>query len=102
MLRSVSAQLRAKRPKRDTGYGVARDEVVLARELIVALEKVEKAAPLYPPGSPTVKGFADELFDKATSLLARAHVIELWIGADEIDYEGEVVYDGGKSDRSVA
>jgi HEAT repeat protein len=79
-----------------------REEAAEVREMLAALEKVEKTASLYPPGSGVLRDFTEDLFLKLGRLLGKVQVLELAVGADEIEYEGEVVYDGTKSERSLA
>jgi hypothetical protein len=79
-----------------------REEQGEVKEVVAALEKVEKTASLYPPGSGVLRDFIEDLHTRLARLLGRVQVIELGVGVDEIEYEGEVVYDGTKSDRSLA
>lgn len=74
----------------------------MVKDIVASLEKLEKTAALYPPGSGVLRDFTDELHGRLARLLARVRVLELAVGADEIEYEGEVVYDGSKSDCSLA
>jgi hypothetical protein len=92
------------RKKRGGGAegGAPRPEVPEVRDLCNALDKIERSASLYPPGSGILRGFIDDVDNRLASLLERLQVVELSIGADEIEYEGEVVFDGTKLDRSIA
>jgi hypothetical protein len=95
---------RFRKPRRAPGQAgdVSREELALVQQLVVALERIERAAGLYPPGSPAIQALVDELHAKAQAALARTKVVELHVGADVIEYEGHVVYDGSKGERSLA
>jgi len=95
---------RWKRPRRAPGAAreVPKEELAEVREVVVALDRAEKAAGLYPVDSPVLQGIAEDLHARLTPLLKRQKVVELHVGADEIEYEGEVVLDGSRSERSLA
>jgi len=101
MIRSQQ-RFKSKRRQREAGRAANPEEVAAAHDILVALEKVDKNAAIYPAGSPTIQGFADELFAKATALLAKTRIVDFSVGANEIEYEGEVVLDGAKQERSLA
>ncbi|MGH7298739.1 MAG: hypothetical protein ACRELB_27610, partial [Polyangiaceae bacterium] len=101
---SLPSRRRWRRPKRSAAQdqGSLREEIAQVREVVASLDKVEKAASLYPAGSGVLREFVDDLHARLSRHLARARVLELAVGADEIEYEGENVYDGTKSERSLA
>lgn len=74
-----------------------REEVGEAREIVLGFERLDKSNMLYPSGSTVLRQQLEDLYDRVQRFLARLHALELTIGADEIEYESEVVYDATKS-----
>ena len=51
------ASRRWRKKKGGAGDGAPRPEAADVRELVAALDKIERSASLYPPGSPILRGF---------------------------------------------
>jgi HEAT repeat protein len=72
-------------------------EVAEVREIVLSLERLDKSSQLYPQGSAVLRQHLDETYERLAKFLARAHALELTIAGDEIEYEGEVIYDATRS-----
>jgi hypothetical protein len=74
-----------------------REEVAEVKELLLGLERLDKSWGLYPSGSAVLKQQVDDVHTRLSNFLSKVHAMELSIAGDEIEYEGEVVYDASKS-----
>ncbi|HVY61542.1 MAG TPA: HEAT repeat domain-containing protein [Planctomycetota bacterium] len=78
-----------------------REEVAEVKEIVLGLERFEKSTQLYPAGSAILKQQLEEVYERLSRFLHRVQALELAVVGDEVEYEGETVYDATKSsDRS--
>jgi hypothetical protein len=91
---------RWRRPKRGASAATPeriREEVAEVKEIVLGLERLDKSSTLYPPGSQVLKQQLEDQHERMTRFLQRMQALELTVAADEIEFEGEVVYDAAKS-----
>jgi hypothetical protein len=74
-----------------------REEAAEVKEIVLGIERLDKSGTLYPAGSAVLRQQLDEAYDRLSRFLGRSHALELAVVGDEIEYEGELVYDATKS-----